>query len=125
MLSKYEKSSKIISIMGDFNINVLECEHHTDTNYFVNSMVSHYLLPYILHPTRVTGNSATVIDNIFSTVTDFETVSGNIFNQIADRYSQFLIITKLQVDYKSSTFYQYNYSNFRQDRFIQDFSKLN
>ena len=40
VLSKYGKSSKIISIMGDFNINLLECEHHTDTNNFVNSMVS-------------------------------------------------------------------------------------
>ena len=36
-----------------------------------------------------------------------------------------MIITELQVDYKSSTFYQYNYSNFKQDKFIQDFSKLN
>ena len=89
MLSKYDKSSKIISIMGDFNINLLECEHHNDTNNFVNSMVSHYLLPYILHPTRVTDHSATVIDNIFSNVTDFETVSGNIFNQMADHYSVF------------------------------------
>ena len=111
--------------MGDFNIYLLECERHTDTNNLVSSMVSHYLLPYILHPTRVTDHSATVIENIFSNVSDFETVSGNIFNQIADHYSQFLIITKLQVDYKSSTFYQYNYSNFKQDKFIQDVSKLN
>ena len=36
-----------------------------------------------------------------------------------------MIITKLQEDYKSSTFYQYNYSNFKQDKFIQGFSKLN
>ena len=86
----------------------------------MNSLVSHYQLPYILHPTRVTDHSATVIDNIFSNVTDFETVSGNIFNQIADHYSQFLIITKFQVDYKSSTFYQYNYSNFKEDKFIKD-----
>ena len=125
MLSKYDKSSKIISIMGDFNINLLECEHHTDTDNFVNSLVSHYQLPYILHPTRVTDHSATVIDNIFSNVTDFETVSGNIFNQIADHYSQFLIITKFQVDYRSSTFHHYNYSNFKEDKFIKDFSKLN
>ena len=120
VLSKYDKSTKIIFIMGDFNINLLECEHHTDTNNFVNSMVSYYLLPHILHP-----HKGYRVDNIFSNVTDFETVSGNIFDQIADHYSQFLIITKPQVDYKSSTFYQYNYSNFKQDKFIQDFSKLN
>ena len=70
--------------MEEININHLECEHHTDTNNFVNSMVSHYLLHYILHPTGVTDHSATLIDNIFSNVTDFETVIGNIFNQTAD-----------------------------------------
>ena len=91
----------------------------------MNSTVSHNLLLYILHPTRVTDHSAKVIDNIFSNVTDLETVSGNIFSKIADHYSQFLILTKLQTDYKSSTFYQYNYSNFKQYNFIQDFSKLN
>ena len=78
--------------MGDFNINLLECEHHTDTDNVVNCMISQYLLPYIPHPTRATDHSATVIDNIFSDVTDFETVSGNIFKQIADNYSQFLIL---------------------------------
>ena len=88
-------------------------------------MVSRYLLPFILHPTRVTDHSATVTGNIFSNVTDFEIVSGNILNQTADHYSQFLIIIKHQVDYKSSTFYQYNRSNFKQDKFIQDLSKLN
>ena len=47
-------------------------------------MVSHYLIPHILQPTRVTDHSATVMDNIFSSATDFEATSGNILNQIAD-----------------------------------------
>ena len=125
MLYKYGKSSKIISIMGDFNINLLECEHHTDTNNFVNSMVSHYQLPYILYPTSVTDHSATVIDDIFANVTDCETVSGNIFNQIADHYSQFLIITKFQVEYRSGTFYNIIIPISKKTNCIQDFSKLN
>ena len=36
-------------------------ESHSDTNDFINTMVSHYLLPYVLHPTRV-DHSSTVID---------------------------------------------------------------
>ena len=51
--------------MGDFNVNLLNYESHNETNDFINTMVSHYLLPHILHPTRVTDHSATVIDNIF------------------------------------------------------------
>ena len=75
-------------------------------------MISHYLLPNVLQPTRVTDYSATVMDNIFTNATDFETVSGNILNQIADHFSQFLILRKLFVTHKDIAFYQYDYSNF-------------
>ena len=67
-------------------------------------MVSHYLLPYILHPTRVTDHSSTVIDNIFSNVTDFDTVSGNIINQIADHSAHFLILKEIHIEYKTPHF---------------------
>ena len=72
--------------MGDFNVNLLNYEFHNYTNDFINTMISHYLLPYILHPTRVTDHSTTVIGNIFSNNTSYESISGNII-------SQFLIIS--------------------------------
>ena len=103
-LQKLEKSNKTIFVMGDFNINLLSYDGHTDTNDFINSMVSHCLLPYILHPTRVTDHSSTVIDNIFSNVTDFDTVSGNIINQIADHFAQFLILKKFMLNIKTPHF---------------------
>ena len=64
--------------MGDFNLNLLNYETHSDTNDFINSVISYSLLPYILHPTRVTEHSATIIDNIFSNIADGESTSGNI-----------------------------------------------
>ena len=73
--------------MGHFNINLLNYESHRNTNEFINSMVSHCLLLHILQPTRVTDHSATVIDNIFTNATDFDTKSGNILNQLADHFS--------------------------------------
>ena len=82
--------------MGDFNINLLNYESHRDTNEFINSMVSHCLLPHILQPPRVTDHSATVIDNIFTYATKFDTTSGNILNQLADHFSQFLILKKIK-----------------------------
>ena len=78
--------------MGDFNIDLLSYESHRDTNEFINSMVSHCLLPHILQPARVTGHSTTVIDNIFTNATEFDTASGNILNQLADHFSQALIL---------------------------------
>ena len=112
--------------MGDFNLNLLNYETHTHTNDFVNSMVCHCLIPHILQPTRVTDHSATVIDNIFSNVTDYETASGNILNQVADHYSQFLILKTVPAKYKynDSAYYTYNYSSFDKDNLLDDFSKI-
>ena len=74
------------------NIDLLQYESHNSTNDFFNSMVSHSFLSYILQPTRVTDHSATVIDNIFFNITDYETYSGNITTLVADHFAQFLII---------------------------------
>ena len=78
--------------MGDFNVNLLNYESHGETNEFINTMFSHHLLPHILHPTRVTDHSATVIDNIFSNNSQHETTSGNLITQISDHFPQFLIL---------------------------------
>ena len=82
------------------------------------------MLPQILQPTRVTDHSATVIDNIFTNATNFETISGNILNQIADHFSQFFILRKINANYKNSAYHQYDYSNFNKDNFLTDFSKI-
>ena len=63
--------------MGDFNINLLNYGSHSETNDFVNLMISHYFLSHILHPTRVNDHSATITDNIFSNSLESDTISGN------------------------------------------------
>ena len=73
-LSKTDKN-KVICIVENFNINLSNSGTHSDTNNFLNSMISHYLLPHVLQPTGVTDYSATVIGNIFTNATDFETVA--------------------------------------------------
>ena len=82
LLQKVTKERKSVFLMGDFNLNVMNYEIHSDTNYFINSVLSYSFLPYILHPTRVAEHSATVIDNIFSNITDCESTTGNILCQI-------------------------------------------
>ena len=51
--------------MGDFNINHLDYESHSNTNEFINSMFSHHLLSHSLQPTRVTDHLATIVDNLY------------------------------------------------------------
>ena len=71
--------------------------------------------------TRVTDHSATVIDNIFSNITDFDTLSGNITGIIADHFAQFLLIKKCHMSYKSCSYFVHDYSNFSKEKFIHDF----
>ena len=110
--------------MGDFNINLLNYEAHSETNDFINLMVSYYLLPYILHPTRVTDHSATIIDNIFSTNCEYDTVRRNLLSQISDHFPQFLIIKNASVDYRNCSLFQRDYSKFSDQSFLKDFKKL-
>ena len=77
ILQKVQKENKSLLIIGDFNINLVNYDSHPETNHLMNLMVSHYLLPHILHPTRVTDHSATIIDNIFFSTLKFDTLSGN------------------------------------------------
>ena len=52
LLSK-SSSNKLLFIMGDFNINLLDYAFHTPTSDFIDNFFSHSLLPCIHHPTRV------------------------------------------------------------------------
>ena len=97
-MQKISKENELLFIMGDFNVNLLNYESHNDTNDFINTMISHCLLPLILHPTRVTDHSATVIDNIFSNNTSYETISGNIISQISDHCPQFVILNHVTIN---------------------------
>ena len=110
--------------MGDFNINLLKYQSHPETNDFINLMVSHYLLPHILHSARVTDHSATIIDNKFLNNVESDTVGGNTLSQISDHFPQFLKIKNTAMDYRKVALFQRDYSNFSEERVLDDFKKL-
>ena len=51
--------------MGDFNLDLLKFKTHSDTDAFLNAMLTINFQPQILQPTRITNHTATLIDNIF------------------------------------------------------------
>ena len=85
--------------MGDFNIDLLQSDSNTISNDFINSMIAHSFLPYIPQPTRDTDHSATVTDNIFSNITDSESISGNLTTLISDHFIKFIFIKKYHPKY--------------------------
>ena len=120
-LSRKEKKT---FFMGDFNLNLLNYEIHDDTNDFLNSMISYSLLPYTLHPTRVTDYSSTVIDNIFSKITDCESKGGDILCDISDHFPEFIVLEKSIVDYNACSFAKHDFSHFNENSFVQDYLSL-
>ena len=76
LLEKLSHENKQILIMGDFNIN-LNYDHKNNAN-FLDTMFSYSYLLFINTPTRVTGHSKTLIDNIFYNKPMLNITAGNI-----------------------------------------------
>ena len=78
------ESIKTIFVCGDFNIDLLKHETHNNTKHFLDTMYSLGLYPLIDKPTRITDNSTTLIDNIFTNELRFNLISGIMYNDISD-----------------------------------------
>ena len=120
ILSQLSRENKNVFLIGDLNLNLLNCENHSESNDFLLMLNSYFLLPYILQPTCITKRSATLINNIFANAT-----SGNLVLRISDHLPQFLIVDNVRVNYKTLNYYKNNYSKFDEEKFINDFSLLN
>ena len=68
LLDKVSKEKKSVSLLGDFNINLLNYNNHNPTNEFLDSLAPNSFVPYILQQTQLTSYSKTLIDNIFSNI---------------------------------------------------------
>ena len=64
LLKLQKESSKIIFLLGDFNIDLLKYEISDSVNNFIDTLNSNFLLPLIFLPTRISKTS-TLIVNIF------------------------------------------------------------
>ena len=87
--------------MGDFNINLLNCNHHMETHDYVDTMFSNSLIPQITKPTRITPTTATLIDTIYSNdiLGEYNQLHGIFYTDISDHLPIFLL-TKLNNDIK-------------------------
>ena len=74
--------------MGDFNLNLLNCEDQAPTDQFVNTFYSYGFHPLITKPTRITPHTASMIDNIL-TNSDLAITAGLLYSDISDHYPLF------------------------------------
>lgn len=97
-LNKISKGKTPCIIATDVNINFLKTDTDNNTAKYLHSLLAYNFLPTILLPTRVTSNSATLIDHIYfyegdAKNRDFNVFSGNLLSDISDHYPNFFILT--------------------------------
>ena len=77
LLHKINRESKQTILLGDFNVDLLNSEVKSEPSLFLDTLGSNLIVPQILLPTRITGQSKTLIDNIFSSISEHGVKSGN------------------------------------------------
>ena len=72
-------------LAGDFNYNLFNVNHHSDTEQYYNNLISFGYHPQITKATRITDNSCTLIDHIWTNYnTDAEENSSSTYIIISD-----------------------------------------
>ena len=83
--------NKKVYLCGDFNVDLLKYSCHDTTSNFIDQLYSYGLHPLIIKPTRITKESATIINNIFTNELLRVTSSGLIINDLSDHLPIFQI----------------------------------
>ena len=120
LLDKLSKENKTIFLLVDFNMNLLNYDIHPPNNEFLDSLSSHYFLPHILQPSRVTTNSKTLIDNIFANMAVPNIIFGDLTATISDHLPQLLVAPNIffNTSYPKSNNHERDWSRFDQENFI-------
>lgn len=84
-------SAKEQIVCGDFNINLVNSAAHSKTADFINMMYSNMLFPIITKPSRITTDTTTLIDDIFSNKIEVKIVGGLLISDISDHLPVFAV----------------------------------
>ena len=89
LLDKLSKENKILFLLGDSNVDLLNYDQRSATNEFLESLYCHMLLPHIVQPT--TRNSDRISDSNYSNMITPNNISGNFTATTSDHLPQFLV----------------------------------
>jgi len=96
---------------------------HNDN--FLNTLGSSFFYPLILQPTRITGHSATLIDNIFFNSLEYFTISGNIVYDLTNHVPNFLVFNDFESLPSNFKMCKRDYSTFNQHAFMNELQSIN
>ena len=85
------KHCQSIELLGDTNLDLLKYNIHCDTSCYIDTLLNHGMLPLITLPTRISNNSASLIDHISTNSRDDKFESGILISDISDHLPVFYI----------------------------------
>ena len=125
-LQRVKNLNKLSYICGDYNIDLLKVKINPRFGEFFYHIISSGFFPKITLPTRFTDQSATLIDNVFSTNIEEKEVSGILLNHISDHQLLFTFIENLSYIEKVPTFINIQKTDpLSVDNFINELRKQN
>ena len=128
LLEKLSFKQKEVILMGDFNINLLNCNIDKSIHQIMWTLYAPMLFfPTINSPMRITANSKTLIDKIFYNDVTKIIISGNT-TSISDHLTQFLLISNQNPSSKNQmlkTNDKRSFRNINSMAFEEDLKKIN
>ena len=109
-------------IGGDFNINLLQNENKVKG--YIDMTYSLGAIPLITHPTRVTNNSSSLLDHVYTNNISGETHSYILLDDISDHMPVIVcsdLVLKHPKKYEAS--YVRDTKNFEAELFLEELSK--
>ena len=120
---KLEKNHKQLILGMDHNFDLLKCSQHRPTKRFLDKMMDLNMLPAITRPTRITSNTATLIDNVFiSKLLQRNFDSGLIVDDISDHLPSIVLMKQTHLTDKSPI--EFDSRNLTDDKISRIKSKL-
>ena len=92
LLASISKENKICYVVGDWNLDLINHHCHESSGEFLEIMYSRMFFPLITRPTRISSNTAMLIDNIFRNNLNNFFVSGLMFCDISDHRPIFTLL---------------------------------
>ena len=109
-LFKKVKRNKALYLVRDLNINLINYDQHCGTRNFIDTINSYGIMPLINKPTRISIDSCTLIDNIFSN--DLKIFkSGILINDLSDHLPIFTILSEDRYFKQRTNKYSYKRQN--------------
>ena len=104
------------------NLDFLKCNHHTQTEKYLDMLHSNNISPIITKPTRITNYIATLIDHIYTNNTN-QMISGIATIDILDHLPTFCIV---DIPVKKQKFERYyrDYRQFDSELYLQDIKAI-